>query len=343
MAAAVVIGVIMGVIASVQLFIPLSWLQFSQKQKASITIPYGMNSRGIGVQLEEKGIVHSALWFKFYAKILGVDKRLKAGFFEVNSGQSLLQILYHISRPRSSGHLVRVTLPEGIQLIEMAGILQRKGLIDKEDFVDFTRRCKPIFIRKYPFLEQVPTDNLEGYLFPDTYFFPKGVDSSMIVDELLHQFQVKIVSTWDQSTSRVKAKYSFHQLVTLASIVEEEAELSAEMPVIASVFFNRMDVGMQLASDPTVIYGLGFTTKSIVTYSDVKIQSPYNTYRYKGLPPTPISSPGLKAFKAVLEPSQTPYFFFVADKKGGHYFTRTYKDHLSVQNQMIRDEKRKKR
>jgi UPF0755 protein len=324
--------VLMGIVASFQLFIPLSWLQFSRPHYSSLTIPYGMSSATIGRQLEDQGIIQSELWFRVYGKLLGVDKRLKAGFFEVDSGLSLHAILRIISRPPASGNLVRVTVPEGTQLSQIGAILEKGGLADKTEFVKFARKGKPIFIHKYPFLEQVPTDNLEGYLFPDTYFFPKGVDISIIVDLLLSQFQQKIVKTWDNSDSRIKAKYSFHQVVTLASIIEEEAEKQSEMPVIASVFFNRMDKGMQIASDPTVIYGLGFVTKAIVTYSDVTIHSPYNTYRYKGLPPTPISCPGVLAFQAVLQPAKTPYLFFVADKQGGHHFTRTYREHLAVQN-----------
>ena len=146
---------------------------------------------------------------------------------------------------------------------------------------------------------------------------------------MLTQFNNQIYTPY--KTNNKTYKYSFHQLTTLASMIQKESRINSEMPRISSVFYNRLKKRMRLESDPTVVYALGKTYKDKVYYKDLETKSPYNTYRVGGFPPTPIASPGTKAFKAALNPETTPYLFFVAQKNGYHHFTKTYKEHLAIQ------------
>ncbi len=313
--------------------VPLSvWQLTPHMPTYYLAIPYGSTTLTIAKELEENAVIGSAFWFRFYARLFGYDKHLKAGYFQVDGTMTLRQILHKLGRKNIPGSLIRVTFPEGSSLHQMASILHNSHLIQRQEFVAFVRHAKPIFVSHYSFLEACPTENLEGFLFPDTYFFAKGTDPSMVVNLCLSQFGKKMVAAWQISESPIKDKYSFYQILTLASMIEKEAQAYEEMPLISSVFFNRLSRGMALASDPTVIYALGYTTKPIVTYRDLKVDSPYNTYRYRGLPPTPICSPSYRAFLAALMPRATTYLFFVADGKGRHHFTQTYLQHLAAQN-----------
>jgi len=161
------------------------------------------------------------------------------------------------------------------------------------------------------------------------------MDSKQIVNMFLKQFDKTIYAYWKSNATTNNMPLSFHNYLTMASIIEKEAKHAEEMPTIAQVFYNRIKKKMPLASDPTVIYALGLSTKGKVYYSDLKVNSPYNTYINKGLPPTPIGAPGLQAFKSALAPSPNAYLFFVANQQTGkHVFTKNYKDHLAVQRQM---------
>ncbi len=313
-----------------QYFVPLAWWSGSSAAQY-VAIPYGTSTVQIANRLVHDEVIRSAFWFRFYARVLGYDRQIKAGFFQLNGRMSLRRVLAKVGRRNDSGSLVRVTFPEGVPVTQMGKILQARGLMDAGEFVGFVRKAKPIFIQRYPFLRVAPSDSLEGFLFPDTYFIANGSDPSMIVDMALHRFQEKIIGAWEADGGDMKDKYGFYQILTMASMLEMEAQRQSELPIIASVFYNRLSRGMPLASDPTVLYAMGLMTKAVVTYSDVAIDSPYNTYRQKGFPPTPISSPGLAAFRAALHPGHSGYLFFVADGQGGHHFTQTYQQHLAAQ------------
>ena len=294
-----------------------------------IMIPFGATATQVGDVLKQEGLIRSTEWFRLYARLRGLDRHLCPGFFIFDTHQSLHNIVSDLGR-QEKGHLVRITIPEGTSIHQIGDILEKNRLVDCQKFIQFASHARPLFQKRYPFLQSIASESLEGYLFPDTYFFAKGEDTSFIVDAMLYQFFKKIGGIWSK-TSISQKKLSFHQALTMASMLEEEAQRPAEMPIIASVFFNRLKIHMPLASDPTVIYALGQSTKAVVTYNDLKIDSAYNTYRVTGLPPTPISSPGETAFRAVLHAADTPYLFFVADREGGHLFSTTYRQHLDFQ------------
>jgi len=229
--------------------------------------------------------------------------------------------------------LTRITIPEGFTLTEIAQTLQNKGIIrDAAAFVRYTNtQGKKVFKDEFPFLEQVPTSNLEGYLFPETYIFTKDAPREQILRQFLSTFQTKILPIWKGNPRRI----GLHKALTLASIVEKEAYDRSEMSTIAGVFHNRLRRRMVLASCPTVGYAMGQPRKRFLTYEDVKFKSIYNTYQRQGLPPTPIASPGVQAFTATLMPKKTPYLFFVSNGDGTHTFTKTLKTHLKRQQEIL--------
>jgi UPF0755 protein len=324
-------GVVLAV-AMVQLWMPLSMQSSVPVRTQWITIPMGTSIHSLSKELFEKQLIASPSWFRFYARVFGLHRKIKAGYMPLNPSMSLFRILRILGQDEMSNAMIRVTFPEGLNLAQMGHILETKKIVSQAEFCHFVQRAKPIFVKKYPFLERCPTDNLEGFLFPDTYFVAQGIDVGAFVDMCLHQFERKMIPIWAQSEGKIKQKYGFYQVLIMASLLEKEAQHAEELPVIASVFYNRLSIGMRLASDPTVIYAMGLSTKPQVTYRDLKVKSEYNTYQNTGLPPTPIASPGEKAFFAALNPEETSFLFFVADGKGGHYFTHSYKDHLAVQN-----------
>ncbi len=330
----ILLVVLLGVLLSMSyvIYAPMS----AEKKPMTVAIPYGTNTRVISAILFRHHLIRNQEIFRFYTRVHRIDRHMRAGFFVLSPSQSMAKIASILGKEKSAGMLVRVTLPEGLTLPEIGELLEKKQLTTKAVFVKFAHNAKPIFLEKYTFLAQVPTSNLEGYLFPDTYLFAKGVDVSVMVNAFLAQFDKKIAREWANSTSNIKQKFTLHELVTMASIVESEAHKRNEMPFIASVFYNRYHKKMAFASDPTVLYALGKSIGSPVVYSNLKVDSPYNTYLHAGFPPTPIGAPGAASFKAAMHPAASPYLFFVADQEGGHLFTTTYEDHLRVQRELAK-------
>ena len=312
-------------------YVPMSWLSGGMPIQKQVLVPFGATASVVSRQLKQHDLIQSENWFKFYVRLCRLDKKICPGLYILYTNDSLHHIVKQIS-DRQFGKKIKVTIPEGLQLKEIAYILEKKQLIKAQDFLKYLEHAKPVFESRYSFLASIPTQTMEGYLFPNTYWFAKGEHPAYLVEAFLDQCHQQLIQEWRQSNSVIKHKLTFHQALVLASMVEKEARRSDEMPIIASVFFNRLRINMPLASDPTVIYAMGLSKKTTVTYRDLKTDSPYNTYKVFGLPPSPICSPGKQAFKAVLYPASTGYLFFVADGTGRHKFSNTYAEHLGYQN-----------
>ncbi|BBO80485.1 aminodeoxychorismate lyase [Desulfosarcina ovata subsp. sediminis] len=285
-------------------------------QEKLFTLLPGQGLKQTARALHREGLISDALRFTILARMDKQDKLLKAGEYFLSTSMTPQEILGQMVEGRV--RLYRLTIPEGYNLVQIAKAVAAAGLADEKSFLDAARN--PEMAR----LMDIPADTLEGYLFPDTYYFPRGLDTGAIVITMVKQFRAAFKPEW---VARAKALgMTVHEVVTLASIVEKETGAPQERPLVASVFHNRLKKGMRLETDPTVIYGIAdfdgnIKRKHLETYT------PYNTYKIQGLPPGPIASPGALAIEAVLYPAESNYLYFVSKRDGTHHFSTSYKEH----------------
>lgn len=300
------------------------------RQEISVYIPPNNSTRGIALILKDNGVINSAWSFRVMAKVLGWDRSLKSGLYTFPAGYNIFQTLRKVKQGQQV--LVNVLIPEGFTIRQTARRLNELLGIDENAFQQGLAKVDwNILKEKYPFLNTLLQNTFEGFLFPDTYRIAyNDAQPAIMADLMLKRFNEVVMPLYEGR----RQKYSLRQIVTLASLVEKEAQKADERAVIAGVFLKRLAKGMFLQSCATVNYVLP-ETKFILTYADLKIQSPYNTYINRGLPPTPICSPGLAAIKAVLEPAPTSYLFFVSRGDGSHVFSETYAQHLAAQRQIM--------
>jgi len=261
---------------------------------------------------------------KIAAFLSGADKKLKAGFYRIPNGLTYFGLLDLLTEGGSEEQVL-VTLPEGLWQHKMAQILQKEIGIDSSDFMKLSND-KP-FLRKLG----LDTDNVEGYLLPETYYFTLPSTAEEVIIKLKKEMD-KIFT--DSIMQHIKINgLTKHQVLTMASIIEGESNKPEEYATIAGVYYNRIKKGMKLQADPTIQYfKRQRRDKNRILYKDLEIDSPYNTYMYEGLPPGPINNPGKEAVLAAVYPEKNNFYYFVADGKGGHNFSRTYKEHLINQN-----------
>lgn len=289
-------------------FIPIDYQEPVEK---IIEIPYGYNSVKIRKLLEDEGIIRQHnYFFPLIIKVLKIDAKLQSGEYKFSSSQNLSQIIEQLVRGRVL--LYRITIPEGFQSKQIAKLLSDRQIADYDEFME-------IFLDNNQYRE--------GYLFPDTYEFPKHFGAENVLKALQKNFERVVYKEIDPE-QQFPAGLNFSQLITLASIIEKEAQGAEDKPKIASVFYNRMLKGMLLQSCATVQYLLDKPQEKL-TEQDLLIDSPFNTYLYSGLPPEPICNPGLESILAAAYPAQEDYFFFVLGKDGKHIFSKTYQEHLN--------------
>lgn len=287
-----------------------------------VVIPAGSSTQGIAERLVAAGVIPRAITFQMLARLRGDDARMKAGRYRFDGPYSMLDVV----RKLASGDIERreVTFPEGRNIFDMAEIAGRNGL-SAESFLKAARDVSAIAD-----LDPKAT-SLEGYLFPETYDLQDGMAEEALTGAMVKSARRVFTELGLDATGRTIAgvPLSLHQIVTLASIVELETAAPEERPRIAGVFLNRLKKGMRLQTDPTVIYALKLAGRydGNIHKADLDNPSPYNTYRFAGLPPGPIGSPGRAAFKAVLEPEATDALFFVSRNDGTHVFSATLRDH----------------
>ncbi|AEE14313.1 aminodeoxychorismate lyase [Thermodesulfobium narugense DSM 14796] len=229
---------------------------------------------------------------------------------------SFLDSIYAIQK--GPDNVLRVTFPEGLRIKDMALILKKDGYIKYKEYENIAYNDLKSFSKKFPFLQGIDSNSLEGFLFPDTYFIGKNDPPEEIIDMQLSDFEKKV---WPL----IRDRKDYYDLLKLASLVEGEAKVDKERPIIASVFLNRLKINMPLESCASVEYFLP-VHKDVLSYADTRIESPYNTYIHYGLPPTPINSPSIKSIEAALHPAHTKYLYFVAKGDGTHFFSQTYEE-----------------
>jgi len=294
-----------------------------------VSIQAGETAQAVGEKLEDEGVIASALLFRVLVALQGYEDKLVAGDYEFEKGMPTLEALERI-RHGQTAPLV-VTIREGLRAEEIAELMEDKEVVSAEDFLAAIEKWY-----EFSFLYTKPYwATLEGYLFPDTYFFSRNMTAEEVVQQILENFDRRVDSDLRQEAD--VAGLSMHTVVTLASIVEREAQVPDERPVIAAVFLKRLRLGMPLEADPTVQYALGNDPASVAKYgywkkeltqADLEVDSPYNTYRNTGLPRGPICSPGLDSIEAVIRPADTNYLYFVARADGSHVFAETLEEHL---------------
>lgn len=324
----VLILLIIVLIPAVQYYSFVNSPASSKNKSVQIKVTKGMSSSLIINKLFENKLIKSKLLAKFYMKLSGTGNNLKAGVYKFNVNMTPKTIFGMLKNREIDPDFVSFTVPEGYTVKQIAVKLYNLGVVKStEDF--YISIQNDAF--DYEFIKNIPanrTYRLEGYLFPATYEFEKGMPVHTIVDSMLKRFNVEYTRLKEEANN-----ISVDRAIIIASMVEGEARLDSERPLVAAVIFNRLRINMKLQIDATVQYALG-THKSTVYLKDLRVDSPYNTYKYAGLPIGPICNPGEKSIEAVLNPVKANYIYYVAKGDGGHFFTDSYKKFLSVKKSM---------
>ena len=263
-------------------------------------------------------------YFKGYLKLKNGGKNIKAGYYLLNGDYSVRTLVNLLEEGRDK--LFRFTIQEGLTVKEVVAKLEKENRANGEKFMNS--------LKEIDFPYPTPDGNFEGYFYPDTYYIPENADEKTIAKIFLREFMEKF------PPENYPDKEDFYKKLVLASIIEREAVLADEKPRISSVFHNRLKIDMPLASDATVNYLYNYGKRRMY-YKDLEIESPYNTYKNKGLPPGPIGNPDKKSIDAAFNPEETPYYFFVACGGGAHHFTKTYQEHLNFQRENLMNGEKK--
>jgi UPF0755 protein len=298
-------------VAFIHLIMPVS---IEEKWK-EIKIPEGVTySQGISI-LKKEGMVKNKFIFLVLGRLTGIERKLRAGFYNINTSMTPLEIFDRLRK----GMIVEypITIPEGDTLEDIRLTLKTNRLIDDNSWE---------IVRNRDFLRSLKIDapSLEGYIFPDTYNIAKGSEPETIFSIMVQKMREKF-----DDSMRKKAEelgMSENEILTIASIIEKEAIVDGDRPLISAVLYNRLKKKMRLQMDPTAVYGIRKASLRI-TLEDLKRYTPYNTYLIEGLPPGPIASPGIKSIMAALYPAKVNYLYFVSKNDGTHYFSRTWEEH----------------
>ena len=302
--------------------------------EVTFVIDQGQGVRTIAENLKEQGLIKSEIAFILKVKDMGVSSKLRYGTFVLNEGAGIETLINQLLQGGAQKESKTFTIPEGYSIEKMAVKLEEDGICTAADFLAAVE-----LDYDYSFLDSIPADadvkyRLQGFLYPDTYAVAEDATAEDVVNVMLRQFESKFTQEMiDKVNSLGKTIF---QVVTEASIVEREAQLAEERPIIAGVLMNRLEINMPLQMCPTVLYPLtdGMYDVTTVTYADTEIDSPYNTYQNPGLPVGPICSPGISCLEAVLDPAEHEYLFYHTDetkKDGSHIFTKTYGEHTQTQ------------
>ncbi|MEW6620068.1 MAG: endolytic transglycosylase MltG [bacterium] len=305
---------VLPIIVFYQIYVPVNK---SSSVIKTVNIRKGIGLKEITKVLRAEGVIRDALVFEWLIRVIKFADKIKAGEYELTPAMNMPEIISKLVR----GDCLKTcfAVPEGYNIFQIADLLAKKGFVNRERFIQITKD------EKFIFNLGIYAQSLEGYLFPETYYILKGTTEEEIIRLMVSQLNKVITSEDKDQASQIGL--SFHRVLTLASIIEKETKAVSERHLISAVFHNRLKTGMPLKSDPTVIYALGERFNGNLKKEDLKIDSPYNTYRYKGLPPGPIANPGLSAIKSALYPARVDYLYFVSMNNGMHKFSTTLKEH----------------
>jgi UPF0755 protein len=307
----------------------VGWLYYEENghhaaRRVEIKIAPGATLKEVQDLLVEEGLLERPGLFRWVAYISGKEKRIKPGRYLIRYGESVSSVLGKLARGEIE--YARVIVPEGFMLHEIASLVAEKADVDSAAFHDLA--LDTAFVHELGF----DAPSLEGYLFPDTYLFSWPLTERDAIQRMVHRFEEVFGATVASVADSLE--FTTNELVTLASIIQAEAVWDSEMPHISAVYHNRLARGMRLEADPTVAYSLGGVRRRL-WYRDLRVDSPYNTYRRRGLPPGPICSPGKVALLAAVKPlEECRDLYFVANGGGRHHFSKTLTEHLEVQRKV---------
>jgi UPF0755 protein len=286
----------------------------------AVTIPEGATANQAASLLKRQGVIFSASWFKVLVKLTGTGKKVMPGEYTLRRNMSAEEALWKLTHSVYISS-IKVVIPEGWRMEQVAERLEAQGITKAQDF-----------------LKLAAAGGLEGYLFPSTYNLEKNMPAQEVINLLKLEFDRQIRPLFSKGFAQGLDE---RKTLIIASIVEREAVVDSERPLIAAVYINRVRKRMPLEADPTTQYALGYWKKGL-TYKDLKVKSPYNTYVVNGLPPGPICSPGKSSVQAALAPANFDALYFVADRKGKHIFNASFKEHLKAKHSIERAAKEQK-
>jgi UPF0755 protein len=318
--------ILFGILVGAYLYYSPATTQNFGNQTKYLYVNRGETVYDIGYKLQQMGAISSEFNFMLFSKILGHSKRLKAGRYAIEPKFSLNDIFNIMVK--GAAVPFNVTLLEGLTIEATAEALANNLNLNKDEFL---LECSN---RQLLDSLSISNDNLEGYLFPNTYNFFYDESPRSVIDKMLNQFYANLPDSFEQKAK--KLGLDFNEAVTMASLIEKEAMLDSERPLISAVYHNRLKIRMRLQCDPTVIYAMGGLKRPLY-YNDLKIDSPYNTYQIYGLPPGPICSPGRASLEAAVNPADASYLYFVAKGDGSHIFTRSNDEHINAKNRIKRE------
>ncbi len=303
-----------------------TWLAFeiyippkSEPREIFFEVEKGKGAEFIARALKEKGVIAKVWPFLLGYKLFYSPQSLKAGEYSFSLPLSIKEVLKMLTEGQI--HLHPLTIPEGLTGLETSELLQSLDIAQEEDTLEAFSRTEVLSSW------DEEAQNLEGYLFPETYFFPKGTPAQEIISTMVSHFKEVFGEEWKRKAQEMEL--SIREVVILASLIEKETSLAEEKELVSAVFHNRLELGMKLDCDPTIIYALKqegrFTGR--LRYKDLKLDTPYNTYLYRGLPPSPICNPGRTSLQAALYPADEDFLYFVSKNDGSHHFSRTFKEH----------------
>ncbi len=314
-----------GVWAYINLGLPYKAYQSTEQ---FVEIPVGRGPASIGKTLADAGVVSSSEAFRLAVWLRGSGRRLQAGEYRFERPMTAAEVVDKLAK--GEVHVRAVTFREGLTVREMAAVFESAGFGSAADFIAASRNAALI-----KDLDPEARD-LEGYLFPDTYTLPRSATAVQLIERMVNRFQK--AATPELRQGATARGLTLRQLVTLASLVEKETAKPDERPVVSGVYTNRLKIGMGLQCDPTVIYALMLAGRydGNIRKGDLQIDSPYNTYRYAGLPPGPIAAPGEASLHAAANPAAVPYLYFVSRNDGSHVFSTTLDEHNRNVNEFQR-------
>lgn len=307
---------------------------FSADHSETFDVRRGDGTKLVARHLDEQGLIRSSLLFRVVSRVSGADGEWNYGTHKIKAKSSYGEIIDELTSPQPAS--VKITFPEGKQVVQMANILAEKGICKKQEFMD---ACTDKNYDQWEFLKDVPTEKriggLEGYLFPDTYYFDKHTDPDEVIRTMLKRFEEKVYTDEERKKAE-KMGFSIDEIVILASMAESEAVTKADRRTVSGVFLNRLEKGDKLQSCVTVEYAKRMK-KTIISLEDTKFDSPYNTYMYAGLPYGPICCPGMESIDAVLYNEDNDYYYFQSDQDGRLHFAKTYQEHVKIQKEVQKD------